>query len=320
LITTSYPAFRGDPSGHFVATEARSLARSCDVFVLAPAPADGHGLLAHSSPCIEDGGVGVFRVPGHGAFGWPGAGARMRAHPWRVGGAVIWARDVRSLAHELGPFDRVVAHWALPCGFPIATGAALAPSCEVELVSHGGDVRLLAHLPAPVRRRALHRLLGAASSWRFVSVALKDELMRALEPDERRRLEQIASIHAASIELAHVAERSRSLWPAHRSRPLYALVGRLVAAKRFDRALEHVASVSPRPHVVVVGDGPERSRLEADSDRLGLTVRFTGLVARDEALAWIGASDALVHASRKEGLSTVVREAESLGVRVLVVP
>jgi glycosyltransferase involved in cell wall biosynthesis len=45
-------------------------------------------------------------------------------------------------------------------------------------------------------------------------------------------------------------------------------------------------------------------------------VRFVGAVPREEALAWIGAADALLFASRAEGLSTVVREAEALGIRV----
>jgi teichuronic acid biosynthesis glycosyltransferase TuaC len=70
--------------------------------------------------------------------------------------------------------------------------------------------------------------------------------------------------------------------------------------------------------LVVVGDGPERSRLEALARARGVDARFVGRVPRDEALAWIGAADVLIHASEAEGLSTVVREAEALGTPVAV--
>jgi hypothetical protein len=41
-----------------------------------------------------------------------------------------------------------------------------------------------------------------------------------------------------------------------------------------------------------------------------------GQTPRTEAIAWIAASDELVIASSAEGLSTVAREAEALGVAV----
>jgi glycosyltransferase involved in cell wall biosynthesis len=71
---------------------------------------------------------------------------------------------------------------------------------------------------------------------------------------------------------------------------------------------------------VVVGDGPLRASLEAEALALGVDARFVGTTPRAEALAWIGAADALLHASKTEGLSTVVREAEALGVPIVVVP
>ncbi len=68
--------------------------------------------------------------------------------------------------------------------------------------------------------------------------------------------------------------------------------------------------------LVVLGDGPERARLERLARAWQLDVRFLGTTPRRETLGWIGAADELVHASRVEGLSTVVREAEHLGVPV----
>jgi len=48
-------------------------------------------------------------------------------------------------------------------------------------------------------------------------------------------------------------------------------------------------------------------------------VRFTGYLARGEALRWIAAADVLVSASAHEGAPSVVREARALGVPVVAV-
>ena len=95
-------------------------------------------------------------------------------------------------------------------------------------------------------------------------------------------------------------------------------VGRLVASKRVERAIEHVERTSDLDALVVVGDGPERSKLERLARARGVDARFVGALERGEALAWIGAADALIQASTAEGLSTVVREAEALGTPVVV--
>ena len=97
-------------------------------------------------------------------------------------------------------------------------------------------------------------------------------------------------------------------------------MGRLVPGKRVDRAVEYVASKRGLDALVVVGDGPERDRLERLARERGIDARFVGAVGRREALAWIGAADVLLHASEAEGLSTVIREAEALGTRVLRLP
>ncbi len=94
-------------------------------------------------------------------------------------------------------------------------------------------------------------------------------------------------------------------------------VGRLVASKRVDRAIDRAAS--ERALLVVVGEGPERRTLERQAKRALASVRFVGSVPRDEALAYLAAADTLVFASEAEGCSTVVREARALHTRVAFV-
>ena len=61
-----------------------------------------------------------------------------------------------------------------------------------------------------------------------------------------------------------------------------------------------------------------RARLEKLAAEWRIDVRFLGTIPRRETLVWIASADELVHASIAEGMSTVVREAEHLGVKVTV--
>jgi glycosyltransferase involved in cell wall biosynthesis len=292
VVTTSFPGHDGDPSGHFVETEVHELER------------EGHRVVVITPP------VG----PG-GAFGWPGVAARIRERPHRALGAASWiAKARRELAHAKP--DRIVAHWALPSAWPIAT----ASGAELEIVSHGGDVRLLAALPRALRVRLVRKMTERAAQWRFVSTSLVTTLIASLDERTAAALRRIAVVAPSPVRMHDVADAVRERRAALDGRPLYVCAGRLVASKRIDKVIDYVAS-KPRassPVLVVLGDGPERARLETLAQRWALDARFLGTTARHEALSWIGAADEVVHASQAEGLSTVVREAEHLGVAVTV--
>ncbi len=151
LVTTSYPAHEGDPSGHFVQAEARELERQ------------GHA-------------VSVVTPPPGGAFGWPGFAARVREKPWRLLDAMRWtARASRQLEGERA--DRVVAHWAIPCAWPVASAKRDA---ALTVVSHGADVRMLVALPPAIRERIVRSIASRATEWRFVSAALRAQLAGSL--------------------------------------------------------------------------------------------------------------------------------------------
>lgn len=290
LVTTSYPAHEGDPSGHFVQAEARELERQ------------GHHVMVVTPP----------RGPG-GAFGWPGFAARVREKPARLLDAMRWtARASRQVAAERA--DRVVAHWAVPCAWPVAFAASGA---ELAVVSHGADVRLLVAMPSAIRERIVRSIAGRATEWRFVSAALQAQLVESLGAT-RTRVERIATVRAPSLELPSVTERIARIARDLDGKRIAVSVGRLVASKRVDRAIRHVARTREVDALVVVGDGPERPRLEELARRCDVDARFVGLVPREEALGWIGAARMVLHGSQHEGLSTVVREAEALGTPVVI--
>jgi teichuronic acid biosynthesis glycosyltransferase TuaC len=228
--------------------------------------------------------------------------------------AVRWTIEAGRRVTRLD-VDRVVAHWAVPCAWPVAAGSR----AELHVVSHGGDVRLLLALPAPLREQLVRSIATRARQWRFVSEALRADLVAGVTRATRDRLEAIATVRAATIELPDVAgaiaRRRRDLAGAR----VAVSIGRLVPGKRVDRAIEHVACARDVDALVVVGDGPERGRLEALAQARGVDARFVGLLPRTDALAWMGAAHHVLFTSEAEGASTVLRECEALGTKVVVV-
>jgi teichuronic acid biosynthesis glycosyltransferase TuaC len=299
LVTTSYPVGPQDPSGHFVAAEARALAAGGhSVTVLCP----GESRLDEQHP------VRVLRLGAHGLFAWPGALEQLRRRPWALGTAAAFVRRARKRLAELGPFDRVVAHWLVPCGWPIAFDV----EASLEVVAHGSDVRLLLALPGPLRRYVLGGLLRRGARFRFVSHELRNALVGQSPALAARSTVRAADIVVEGVPGRLEARRQLGVVPATR---LCVVVARLVPDKRVAVALGALALV-PNASAVVVGDGPERELLARDFPG----ARFVGHLTRDRALAWISAADLLVSASRHEGAPTVVREARALGVPVVAAP
>jgi glycosyltransferase involved in cell wall biosynthesis len=292
VVTTSYPSHEGDPAGHFVKAEVTELERA------------GHR-------------VTVVTPRAGGAFGWPGAAFRLREKPWRAFESGAWMVRAVAQLRSARP-QKIIAHWSVPSAFPVVTSSQL-DHVPLDIVSHGGDIRLLAATPQIMRRYVMQQLLERATTRRFVSEHLREKLAVAIDLDHAEHLRAIATVAPSPLGMLDVRDEAKARRSALGKRPLFVCAGRLVRSKRVDRVIDYVAGhrVS-EPILVVIGDGPERPRLETLAQRWHIDVRFLGNTPRRETLVWIGAADELVHASIAEGMSTVVREAEELGVKVTV--
>ena len=94
--------------------------------------------------------------------------------------------------------------------------------------------------------------------------------------------------------------------------------GRITRQKALGTALEAIARV-PGADLLVLGDGPDRERLERHATELGLNgrVRFAGSVPRAEVLRAFAAADALVLSSDWENFPHTAVEALALGTPLI---
>jgi glycosyltransferase involved in cell wall biosynthesis len=99
-------------------------------------------------------------------------------------------------------------------------------------------------------------------------------------------------------------------------------VARLTAQKRIHLAIETTAFLASCGHdlpLTVVGDGPERERLERQVQRLGITafVRFAGQVAPAEVTDYLARADLMLFPAQGEGFGLAAAEALMVGVPVV---
>jgi glycosyltransferase involved in cell wall biosynthesis len=122
---------------------------------------------------------------------------------------------------------------------------------------------------------------------------------KARDPDEAARLRASAGIPAGSKVIL--------------------IVGRLSREKDHLTLLEAVNRLraTVTPHLVIVGDGPERPRIEEKTRQLGLDgyVTFTG--HQSSAEHWYGIADLEVLSSLSEGSPNALLEAMATGVPVV---
>ena len=148
-------------------------------------------------------------------------------------------------------------------------------------------------------REHLERRIGTRDQYRVIPSGVDLEAFRKRAP-------------------ARDVARSGLGWNTHER--ILVGVGRLVPVKGFDvavRALTKLRAALPEIRLVLVGDGPERSRLErlaaASGNLSHLTITgITGDVAR-----FLAASDVVIAPSRNEGMGRVLVEAMALGKPVV---
>ncbi|MGW5667233.1 glycosyltransferase family 4 protein [Micromonospora sp. NPDC003776] len=221
----------------------------------------------------------------------------------RLGFAAAAARAVRALPrpdllHQHGDHLEV---------------AALGPTCRrlgipLVLTVHGG---LSTTWPHPRLARAAFRLVDA-----FVALGATPAA------DLRERGVEPARIHTMSsgLDLSALAR----IEPIDREPGLLVSVGALDPVKHHDlliAAFHELRRSRPGLRLVVVGDGPERSRLTQLA--AGAPVEFVGRLARDQVYRLVGRAELFVLASRRlagkaEGVPTAALEALALGTPVVV--
>jgi glycosyltransferase involved in cell wall biosynthesis len=188
-------------------------------------------------------------------------------------------------------------------------------SCRYGLLAafltRGTQVIAVEHLPGPATAEFPPRRKRLFSKRLDGHVAVGERTARELE--------QRIGIPVGSIRVIPNGIRDRRLAPPEQPRPgmIVGSLGRLDTQKGYDVLIEAVPQLPPGTRVVLVGDGPERSSLQSQAERLGVAdrVRFVGW--REDARDYLATFDLFALPSRFEGLPLAVLEAMLASVPVV---
>lgn len=229
---------------------------------------------------------------------------------------------------------------AVPTGVRVARAAAARG--EV-VVLNGAEpwgwlsawlVSILVRRPWVMDVHADYLALPAASVGRWRKAALKRAIILFAHRATVRRVvaqPMVDALQRRNLSATLLPSRLQPVWelPLERAQPpltgsglTILAVGRLVPSKGYDLLLHAIADVVkelPKTQVRVIGDGPERRRLEALIIQLDLSdnVALLGSGGIDEVRAELARADIFIISSRDEGLPRTLLEAAAAGVPIV---
>jgi glycosyltransferase involved in cell wall biosynthesis len=211
----------------------------------------------------------------------------------------------------------------------VYASATYAAAAAASLLSRRPLVVKLVSDPAYERARRYRLFDGTLEEFQTAGSAPVGALRRARTAVLRRaRWLIVPSRYLADLALEWGLEPERvvvvpnpapalSVEPAAERRGLV-FAGRLTRQKALGTALEALARV-PGADLLVLGDGPDRPRLERHAAELGLNgrVQFAGSVPRAEVLSALASAQALVLSSDWENFPHTAVEALALGTPLI---
>lgn len=239
-------------------------------------------------PAIEAAGVPIvqFPVPSFKSWAAVKAAGQLRDYLRQHKIAVVH------------PFDVPTDIWAVPAAR--WAGAPVIVSSQLSFRSLDGYSA--SHL------RALRLTDRWADHWMANSHAVKHHLIE----DEGLPEDRI-SVHHNGVD-------TRSFYPAERAvsgEPVIGTVGVLRPEKRIERLIQAFARMRERARLVIVGDGPEKPRLQALAAELGLdSGRCVFEPVTNDPASWLRRFDIFCLTSSIESFPNALLEAMACGCAV----
>ena len=316
-FTSLFPNRVKPDFGTFIYQRARHLAARTDnlLQVLAPVPYFPSWLWAKrwrsfsEAPAAEI--VGTLPVS-HPRY--PLLPMVMPLHGWLMFLGCLHA--ARRLHREFR-FDCIDAHYVYPDGFA-ATLLARSLRIPVFLSARGTDINVFPNF-STIRRQIRWALLQS-SGIIAVSAALKNRMVELGIPSEKIKVIG----NGVDPERFHGMDRleaRRQLGIPLKARVLVS-VGSLVPVKAHSLLVSAMSEIAGRHQdlvLYIVGEGPERPRLESDIRSKGLDHRILlpGNQPNSSLGLWFNAADLSCLASSREGWPNVISESIACGTPVV---
>jgi glycosyltransferase involved in cell wall biosynthesis len=226
------------------------------------------------------------------------------------------AKSIQHLIDEGYDFDLIDAHYYYPDGVAAALLAKWFGKPYV-VTARGTDLNLIPQYLLP--RRMIQWAARNAQASIGVCSALVDVLRDwGLDP---ARLHVMRN--GVDLDRFHPLPKTEVRQELGvNGYPLLISVGYLIERKGHGIAIDALAELLPtfpEAKLLIIGEGPERKKLEQQVKKLGLDdkVNFTGALPNTDLARWYSAADALLLCSSREGWANVLLESMACGTPVV---
>jgi len=234
----------------------------------------------------------------------------------RVGGAYNANYAIALAARRFARANRVDLIVEALNKIPFCTPLMIPRIPKIAIAYHFFGPTLYQEVPWP--------LAAYIHAWEAtVGILYRRVPMVSISPSTSRQLVQkgIAARHIACLPVGMDLERYRPT-AAKADAPLVVILSRLRRYKRVDFGLRVFARVHadlPEARLVVIGDGPERARLERLARSIGVdrAVEFVGFVQTEAKIRWLSHAWLLLNTSLIEGWGLNNLEANACGTTVV---
>jgi len=225
---------------------------------------------------------------------------------------------IKNLIAKIYPdfqFDLIHAHVALPDGYA-ATKLKQKYRTPVVVTIHGQDLQVTLYKSKRCRT-ALSHVFEKAD--RIITVSDK---LRKIAEKRLGYAEKIITIgNGIAVDKLELVEQNKVFGSSSGCRTLLS-VSNLIPQKGVEfnlRAFAKIVGKYPDLKYVIIGDGPERSRLEVLASILGITnrVEFLGRLPHTEVLTHMAKADIFSLPSWNEAFGVVYVEAMAFGKPVI---
>jgi glycosyltransferase involved in cell wall biosynthesis len=217
--------------------------------------------------------------------------------------------------------DLIVSFITHPNVIAVLAKVLFCPDLRVVVTVHDTTSRILMHSNLRPHERVALRLLvrwlyPRADHVVAVAEGIKQDLVRSFGiPSEK-----ICVVHnPIDIQTvrAKATEPVADPWFAARGHPVLVAVGRLVKLKGFEFLIRALPLLGADVSLAIVGDGPERKRLEAIAEECGVEERVHFLGLQSNPWQFMARADIFVLSSLTEGLPNAMGEAMALGLPIV---
>jgi glycosyltransferase involved in cell wall biosynthesis len=249
-------------------------------------------------------------------------GVQVYYYLWQLGAYVVARHALRKNKFDLVHHITFVKYWApsfmslLPVPFiwgPVGGGESAPPPFMESYDSRGRRYE---------RLRVMARSLGEYDP--FVRLTARRSMVALVTTKEtfarvKALGSQVVEVQSESALDLREFEHFRHLPRQTSDKLRFISMGRLLCWKGYHLSIEAFAAANLDAEYLLVGDGPERGRLEARVKQLGLdgTIKLLGRLPRSETLRLLASSDVVIHPSLHDSGGWVCLEAMAAGKPVI---